>query len=1058
MLKKNPFTMQIFTNVRRIALFVLSMVLSMGVLIAQERTITGKVTAEGEGALPGVNIIVQGTTLGVMTDADGNYSITVPGPTSVLVVSSIGYLTQAITVGSRTVIDIVLVSDVQALQEVVVTGYTSQRRRDITGAVSTVTTDELTAIPVQNVQTQLQGRTSGVNVIGNGQPGDEARVRIRGFASFQNNAPLYIVDGIPTGGVGDLNPNDIESLTVLKDAGSASVYGARASNGVIVITTKKGAKGTKVTYDMYYGTQFPGKGPTDLLTTQEYADLQWLVYRNDDVHEIHPFYGDSDNPTPTLPSWAGNSNWYDAITDPAPMMSHDITLSGGTDNSRFFAGFGYYSQDGIVIYGYSKRYTARFNSEFTFLNNRVKVGENFNMAYGDSHTYANQQEGSPIQMGVYRTQPIIPIVWTGPDFPGQLSTHLWTAGDWGGTGIAPRLGNGSNEVADLTRGKDNKGWSINLIGNTYVDIKLLEGLNFRSTIGGTFYTGYYANYNMATYESAENNYTPSLNEGAYYGNDWVWTNQLTFDRTFGQHRVQAVAGYEAVKSGVGRSVSGTRAGYYSDAISFRTLNNGKQITGASSSLNTPRTLLSMFAKVDYGFMDKYLISATIRRDGASVFGPSTRYGIFPAVSAAWRISSESFMSGLSWLSDLKLRGTYGTMGNQQAVSTGNQFYLYGSGAARANYDLTGTMTSSLQGFSPSRIGNVNAKWETNITTNVGIDAGFLNNKITVVLDLYQKETKDLLYTQDLVATVGAASRPAVNIASMMNKGIDASVGYKNSWGDFGLNVTGTFTAYKNEITKLTEGIDYFDNSVGTRISGGARNMVGHPVSAFFGYQVIGLFQTDAEVASAPVQDGAQPGVFRYLNSDAATDTTAGGRGTITPADRVFIGDPNPAFTYGLNLTLSYKGFDLTAYGYGSYGNDIFNWNKWWVDFWPSFQGQKSKELLYESWTSTRTNTIVPIATQASNFSTNNEVNSYYIEDGSYFRLKNLQLGYTLPTSIVSKVNIKSLRIYVQTVNLFTLTKYSGLDPEIGGNDTMFGSDRGNYPTVRQLIFGLNLVL
>ena len=1039
------------TYLRRIAFIVLSMVLSAGIVTAQQRTVTGTVSTTDAGPMPGVNVVVQGTTIGAITSINGSYSLTVPGPGSVLVISSIGYVTQQVTVGTQTVIDVVLQPDVLALQEVVVTGYTIQRKRDITGAVGIVEAEKLQSVPVGNVSNQLQGKTSGVTVTGSGQPGSTSKVRIRGFSSFENNAPLYIVDGVPTQDISSINPNDVESLTVLKDAGAASVYGSRASNGVIVITTKRGGSGIRVTYDMYAGIQSPGQGPTkDLLNTREYADLQWLVYRNDGTAETHPIYGPSSNPTPTLPGWAADTDWYNEVTNPAGIHNHDITLSGGTDKARFFAGLGMFKQDGIIIHTDANRYSGRFNSEFTFLNNRVKVGENFTLAYRQSRGVANLGEGSPIQMGPYRSQPIVPVIWTGAPYTGL--SHTFEEGDWGGTGIAPRLGNNTNVIANLTRAKDNTNHNIRLVGSAFLDINLLQGLNFRSTLGGTWNNGYYSNYTHATYERSENVGTPSLNEGAYYGSDWVWTNSLTFDRLMGQHRVLAVIGYEAAAYGMGRSLNASRAGYYTDDVDFRTLSNGGTITAANSGFGTPTTLVSTFLKADYGFMGKYLLSATIRRDGSSRFGKDTRFGIFPSASLGWRISDEAFMSGVSWISDFKIRGSYGTMGNQLAVAPQNQFYLFGGDVATSNYDIIGTGTSSVQGFRPIRIGNPNAKWETSITTNIGFEAQLWRNSVGIVFDWYTKQTKDLLFAAELPGTAGAASPPYVNIASMSNKGIDMELSYRNNLGDFGFNGSVVLTTYQNEITKIAEGVDFFDYGGGTsRIGAANRNMVGHPMSSFFGYQVTGLFQSAADVSGSPLQDGAEPGFFKYANTDASDDA-------ITPADRTFIGDPNPAFTYGLNLALSYKNFELTAFAFGSQGNDIFNWNRWWIDFWPSFQGQKSKTLLYNSWTPTNTNTTIPKAANKSNFSTNTQVNSYYIEDGSFLRLKTLQLSYSIPENVLNKIYLKSLKVYVQAVNLITLTKYSGLDPELGGDDRAFGSDTGNYPNVKQFIFGLNITL
>ncbi|MCD6200331.1 MAG: TonB-dependent receptor [Bacteroidales bacterium] len=1039
-----------------ILLFLFGIALSF--VSAQERTVTGKVTSQEEGPLPGVNILIQGTMQGTVTDANGNYSIKVPGPDAVLVFSSVGYTKRSVTVGNQTKIDVVLVPEVTSLNEVVVTAYATQQKKDITGSVGVVKAEELVQMPQASVTQQLQGRVSGVVVTQDSRAGQPAKVRIRGFGSFQNNSPLYIVDGVPTTDVNSLNPDDIESMTVLKDAGAASIYGARASNGVILVTTKKGSEGIKVDFNMYTGTQDPGKGPQNLLNTQEYANLQWLVYHNDGTDETHPFYGPSTNPSPTLPSWAADTKWWDEVTQTAPIQNYNLSMSGGNKKARYFAGVGYFDQTGTIITNWYKRYSVRFNSDFN-IKDRVTIGENLNVTHQSDHGIdGNGSENTGLMMGVYRMQPIVPVKWHGDPFVGL--SHTFREGDWGGTGIAPRLGNAHNWVADATRAKDNRWQNIRLLGNIYADVKILEGLNFKSSFGGSLSNWYWTSWNGKTYENSENVGTSSYSEGSGYGGEWTWTNTLTFNRKLGDHNILAVAGYEAVKTGIGRDVSAQRAGYFSNAFSFRTVSNGASLVAGNSSFYTPRTLVSQFLRADYNYQSKYYLSATVRRDGSSVFGSDNRYGIFPSVSAAWRISDESFFSGVEFLNDLKIRGGYGTLGNQLPVSPANQFYLYGASPSQSFYDINGTTNSSVQGFRPTRIGNPNAKWETSVIANVGFDATLLDRKFELNLDWYTKENRDLLFNPELPGTSGAADRPYVNVGEMKNHGIDLTLTYRQVFNDFRIEASGQFTTYKNQIVKIAEGYEYFDdNSYSTRIGAFNRNMVGHEVSEFFGYQVVGLFQDDAEVSSAPTQDGAEPGFFRFEDNngvDAEGNLTGEPDGEITPADRTFIGNPNPDFTYGLNLVLGYKGFDLTAFFYGSQGNEIYNYNKWWLDFWPSFQGQKSKDLLYNSWTTENTSATVPKASNTSNFSTNTVSNSYYIEDGSFFRMKSLQIGYTFPKSFAKNV-FSSLRIYVQGTNLFTITKYSGLDPELAGlGDTSFGIDEGNLPVVKQFLFGLKV--
>jgi TonB-linked SusC/RagA family outer membrane protein len=1012
---------------------------------AQQKTVTGQVTSEEQGPLPGVNIVIQGTVQGAVTDVDGNYSIVVPGPDAVLVFSFVGFTTQAIPVGTQSTINVLLNPDVTSLDEIVVTAYATQKKKDLTGSVGVVNSEQLTQMPQGNITQQMQGRVAGVTVVQDARPGQAAKVRIRGLGAFQNNDPLYIVDGVPTTDVNTINPEDVESMSVLKDAGAASMYGARASNGVIIVTTKKGSSGMKVNLNAYAGTQTPGGDIDFVCNAQQYADLQWLVYRNDGTSEIHPFYGNSSNASPTMPFWAADTKWWDEVSQNGPIQNYDLSLSGGNQSANYYASLGYFDQKGTTIESWYKRFSARFNSEFK-IKDRVTIGENINIVNRSDNGIANQGEGTAVMMGVYREQSIIPVIWDSGPYQGL--THFFEDGDWGGTGIAARLGNGSNYVAGASRDALDKWQDMRIFGNVFGDVKIFEGLNFRTSFGGSINNSYQTNWTSDTYENSENTATPTYTEQGSIGGEWTWSNTLTFNRQMGDHSLLAVLGYEANKLGLGRGVNATGAGYFSDAFAFRTVSTAESLQGGSSWFNTPRTIVSQFLRADYNFRSKYYLSATVRRDGSSVFGPDTRYGIFPSVSAAWRISEESFLAGSNVINDLKIRGGYGTMGNQLPVSTSNQFYLYSGSPGRSFYDINGTFNSSVLGFFPSRIGNADAKWETSINTNIGFDAVLFNRVLEVVFDWYSKRNTDLLYNPELPGTAGNASRPYVNVGEMKNTGIDLQLIYHQVWGDWSFEATGAFTTFNNNIVKIAEGIEYFDatQSGGARIGSTTRNAVGHPVGAFYGYNYLGLFQSQGDVDSSPTQEGAAPGFLKFEDVD--------GSGDITPDDRTFIGDPNPDFTYSLNLVLGWKGFDLTAFFYGSQGNDILNQNLWWLDFWQSFQGQKSSALLTDSWTPDNPGGTVPKASNDANFSTNQEFNTYYIEDGSFFRLKNLQIGYNFGR--VGNV-FENLRIYVQGTNLFTLTKYSGLDPELyQPNETVFGVDQGNLPAAKQFIIGVNV--
>ena len=1058
---------------KMLSALILLLALTSTTLLAQ-RTVTGTVLDEYDVGLPGVTVQVKGTTTGTATDADGNFSITVPGNQSVLVFSFVGYFTKEELVGNRTTVNLSLVPDVQTLTEMVVTGYAVQEKRDITGSVSTVSREELIAVPAATVENQLQGRLAGVNVTNSGMPGGASQVRIRGFGSFSNNNPLYVVDGVQTTDISTLNPNDIESITVLKDAGAASIYGSRAANGVILVTTRRGIKGgTKVTYNAYYGTQDPGRGFQNLLNTQEMADLQWLVYdntRDADGQPIqtasHPQYGTYTRGVtrPTIPDYIVPSGamegdprvnpdlynldlanpgaiyqivrankegtrWFDEVTRAAPIQNHDITLSGGGDNSRFMVALNYFNQQGIILETFSKRYSIRANSEFN-IGDRVRVGENLQVSYRENRGIANLDEGNAIALS-YRNQPIVPVRDIMGNFAGTR---------------AQLTGNALNPVANQMRSQHNDAFDVRILGNLYAEVDILDNLTFRTSLGGSLQNGYFHSFSPQTYERAENQATSTFTEGSFYNADWTWTNTVTYRETFDQHSITAVGGYEAIQFGIGRGVSGLRGGYFSLNPDFWTLANGATIINATSYAITPTTGVSYFGRVDYGFDDRYLLSFTLRRDGSSRF--RDQFGTFPSITAAWRVSGEEFMRGNQVISDMKIRAGYGQMGNQQALNPANQFFLFGGSPNTSFYDIAGTNTGSRQGFRPTRIGNPDARWETAENINVGLDMAFFDDKLEFIVDWYRKENRDLLFAPELPGTAGAAAPPAVNIANMVNSGIDAQIIYRHNFrNDVRFESNLTFTSYRNEILNIAEGQTEFFAG-GSRFGNVAINRVGHPLSSFFGYQVQGIFQSPEEIASAATQDGAAPGRFRYVDLD--------GDGAITPADRAILGSPIPDFTAGLNLTLAVRNWDFTAFLFASVGNDIYNYTKWWTDFVPSFAGGKSTDLLYNSWTPERPGATTPIAEAVSNFSTNTQSTSYYIEDGSFLRARNIQVGYTFPTRVSSRLKMDRLRVYAQGVNLFTITGYSGLDPELQGADTAFGIDYGNYPVVRQFIFGVNV--
>ncbi|HTN08305.1 TonB-dependent receptor [Agriterribacter sp.] len=1081
-------------------LFLAWMLLGSTFLFSQERKISGKVTNSiGGQPIPGATINIKGSKVATISDQEGTFAITVPNDKATLIITSVGFDLTEISVSGKNFLEIALKEKPGALDEVIVTGYATQKKRDLTGSVAVVDVADMVKQPTADVPNLLQGRAAGVNVISSGSPGEAPQIRIRGTNTFGNNSPLYVVDGVPTENINDINPNDIGSIQVLKDAGAASIYGSRASNGVLIITTKKGKGKIRVSYDGYYGVQVPKSGNVwDILSPQEMAEVKWKALANT-FYSLYPdstmSYSDGlygTGAAPVLPDYiapAGlkegdpgvdqskynvnpnytssdeyatfyriskankaGTDWYHEIFKNAPITSHNISVSGGGDQGNYLMSFNYFNQQGTLIKTYNKRYTIRSNAQYNVTKN-IRVGENLSYSVIDNPRITILSEGNAVSMA-YRQQPIVPVHDIMGNYAGSFSTN------------GAQLGQAVNAVAQRERTTNNKGLGYRLFGNVFAEIDLFKDFTVRSSFGGENYSFRGRWFNYPTYENAENSNSNSYSENGGTGYNWTWTNTITYHHTFGSHDIKVVAGTEAYNN-TGNYFEGNTKDYFSFDPNYTTLG-----TGASDPTHTSSryadALTSLIGRIDYSYMGKYLLSGTIRRDGSSKFLNHT-YGVFPAISAGWRISDENFMKSITWLTDLKIRGSWGIMGNQFNVSSGNSFTTYDSDKGSSFYDINGTSNSIVQGFRQLQIGNPDAKWESDINANIGFDAVFFNGKLDLTVDYYRKDINDLLFNPNLPGTAGAAGVPYVNAAQMKNAGFDISAGSHFDVGtDWKFDLTANFTTNKNEILRVSDGIDYFDGQ-SRRFNGSAiiRNQVGHPVSSFYGYEIVGFWDSQEEIDAANIE--AQKATN---NPDAVFQTDAGigrfryndfGKGIVTPASRTFLGNPVPKFTYGLNIGVSYKQFDLSAFFYGVSGNKIWNQVRWWTDFYPSFGGGLSKTAMYDSWTPDHQDAKAPILENSGNFSNTSVPNSYFVEDGSYFRLKNMQIGYTLPASLLEKAGISRVRIYVQGANLFTITKYTGIDPEVGvsqeGGDRRsveLGIDEGAYPSQKQFLFGLNV--
>lgn len=1069
-----------------VAVLALSSMVVPGSALGQH-TVSGTVTGATDGQpLPGVNVRVVDTQTGTATSADGSYELTVSDSQATLRFSFVGFQTQTIPIEGRSTINVTMEPRTLTGEELVVVGYSEQRRADLTGSVQVVDTEDLEQVSGGQISDKLQGNAAGVNVISSGQPGQDPQIRIRGINTFGNNTPLFVVDGVSTQSINNLNPNDIASIQVLKDASATSIYGARAANGVVIIETKQGEGDLSVNLNSSVGiSKQPDEDPWNIASPQQHAELEKLALCNSGADLEHPQYtfngcdGEVELPNYILPAGADEvnednyflipnytdaaqlenfnqivrankegTNWFDEIMRTGVVTNHDLTVSGGGDNGSYLLGAGYRNEEGTLRRTWLERFSLRVNSTYDVTDN-FRVGENLSYTAEENFIDGTLTEGSAIGFAM-RQKPIIPV----RDIQGNF------AGTAGGG-----LGNSQNPVAMRYRTRNDETLDKRLFGNVFAEVTFLEDFRFKTLVGGSINSGFSESFTFPQYENSENNSLNQLSETSYNNLDWTWTNTLNYDKTFGDnHNVSAVGGVEW-KQQVSRFEFASVQQFFSFDESFVNLANGTG-TKQTDSGKTIVALASQFTKVDYNYDNRYFVSGSVRRDGSSRF-QNNRYGIFPSGSVGWRVTDEAFMDGvLPWLTDLKVRGSYGILGNQLNVDPNNAFTLFAS--EQFAYNISGDNASTAQGFAASRIGNPDAQWEEQTNINVGVDLAVFDGQLEATVDYYEKNIDDLLFNPERPGAAGQAATPFVNIASMENTGVDASLQSQASIGDLQIDGSLNFTSYNNEITSVSDLANSFsEDSRRFNAQNIVRNEVGHEMSSYYGFQVIGFWSSEEEIQNAnqeaqeatgnddaTYQTDAAPGRFRYKDVN--------GDGQITPEDRTFLGSPNPNFTAGLNLNLQYSNWSLSMSLYGSQGADIWNQTKWWTHFRSGFTGAKAEAALEDSWKPGADNSdaTVPIQEPQRTFSTNQVPNSFFVEDGDYIRLRNLQLAYTLPSNLVQRAGAERVRLYVQGSNLLTFTNYSNPEPEIGGSDaedvTSFGIDEGAYPNPRQYRVGVNL--
>ena len=1011
---------------------------------AQQVNVSGVIKdATGETVI-GASVMVKGTKTGTVTDFDGRFHVEcTPGAT--LVISYIGYQTQEVKAADG--MNVVLQEAANDLNEVVVTGYTTQRKADLTGAISVVSVDDIAKQNENNPIKALQGRVPGMNISADGSPSGTATVRIRGIGTLNSNDPLYIVDGVPTkAGMHELNGNDIESIQVLKDAASASIYGSRAANGVIIITTKKGKEGKiKVDFDGSIAVSTYAH-KMKVLNAKEYGQVMWQAYVNDGMDPntnglgYRYDWGYNAQGTPVLngismkkylddagTTPAADTDWFDETTRTGVIQQYNVSVSNGSDKGSSFFSLGYYKNLGIIKTSDFNRFSARMNTEYKLLKNKMlTVGEHFTL----NRTSEVQAPGGFLQ-NVLQFNPSLPIYTEDGNYAGPVG------------GYPDRY----NPVAVLERNKDNRYTYWRMFGDAYLNLNPFKDFNIRTTFGLDYSQ---KQQRFFTYPVTEGNVANNKNgveAKQEHWTKWMWNAVATYNMELGKNRIDLMAGMELNRqddiyfSGYKEGFSILNPDYmWPDAGT-----TNPQAYGGGSGYS----LVSFFGKANYNYADKYMASFTIRRDGSSRFGKNNRYATFPSVSAGWRINQESFLKKASWIDDLKIRASWGQTGNQE-IDNLARYTLYvsnygvnenGGQSYGTSYDIAGTNGGSTlaSGFKRNQIGNDNIKWETTTQTDLGFDFAFFRNTLYGNFDWYFKKTKDILVNMPGIAVMGEGSSQWINAGEMENRGFEFNIGYRNQT-HFGLkyDVTANISSYRNKITALPTTVA----ANGTFGGNGVKSVIGHPMGAQVGYVADGIFKSQEEIDNHATQEGAGLGRIRWK------DLT--GDGKITEADQTWIYNPVPDFTYGFNIYLEYKNFDFTAFFQGVQGVDIISDLKKETDIWAGLNIgflNKGKRLL-DAWSATNPDSNVPALSLSDN---NNEkrVSSYWVENGSYLKLRTIQFGYNFPQTIASKLAMQRLRMYVSAQNLFTIksSSFTGVDPE---------NPNYGYPIPLNITFGLNV--
>ncbi len=1018
--------------------------------------VSGTVTDEKGNPLPGVTVTVKGTTIGTLSDASGKYTLNNSPQNATLIFSFVGMAPQEIPSNGRMQIDVVLKEAFIGLDEVVVVGYGTQKRKDLTGAFAQVKSEDLLKTSVISLDQALQGKMAGVQVTNNsGEPGGSISIRIRGVGSINSsNEPLYIVDGIPSSSLTAINVNDIERIDVLKDASAASIYGSRASNGVVLVTTKHAEKGFSVSFDGYGGVQSVVK-KLDLLNGSQFA----LLANENLVNGGLPA-----NPMWSSPSTVQNNDWQSALFQPAPMQNYNLTISSGGDKSSTLFSFGYLDQGGVVVGSAYQRYTFRLNTDYN-ISKKLKAGIRLNGAFDKKENASSAGDMSSINAAISMA-PTTPITTSqnglfGLNPDGSIDPNGNSFYGYDGYAYHTRFSNVNyfpqnveNPVGLNKRYLNNPNKSQQILASAFAEYEVIEGLKIKSTFSSTLEQGYSESSRKAAPDAlnmmAQLNSMATYSENWSQSNQWNWINTISYNKSFGKHNIAAIAGIDAQKDNSRYvSVSTSKTPADQQSISASDVDT-RIVTGYPSDYG----LLSYFGRASYDYEGKYLFSGTMRRDGSSNFGTANQYGVFSSASVGWRISQEDFMKSVEAINDLKIRASYGTVGNQN-IPPFKYLSTYSTDAGTYQYTL-GPDKTSVSAIYQNNIGDPNIHWEKSIQTDVGLDLAVLKSKLSLTADYYIKQLSDLLGYFPVPSYTGVyGSSVLKNGFSMENRGFELTLDYREHIGQVNFSAGANFSILNNKITKLTDDMAaYVTQSISLNgHDGGAitQTKVGGRIGDFLGYLTDGIVQTAAEAASNPL-GGLSAGDRKYkdVNKD----------GLINASDKVVLGNGLPKYTFGMNLKADYKGFDVSVFLNGQAGVKIANMLRatiYDMRYNNSTGIVNGSADLMNRWTGEGTSNTMPRNDYTAPIS-NDWFSDVYIQDGTFVRISNLQIGYTLNESLSSKVGISRVRVYISGQNLYTFTRYTGYDPEVGSNNQnvlQTGADFGRYPLARMFSVGVN---